>query len=136
MVLDDTTAFPVTFLGAMRIGAIPVAVSVLDKDDNFRHFVDDSYADVVVADAAVMPRLRAALEGRSLTFLWAGGPAPSEAVGCERPSHSQNGRTRRERRSASARTRRPEPSPARREARAARPEQRHRARPIGRARPQ
>jgi acyl-CoA synthetase (AMP-forming)/AMP-acid ligase II len=63
MVLDDTTAFPVTFLGAMRIGAIPVPVSVLDKDDNFRHFVDDSYADVVVADAAVMPRLRAALEG-------------------------------------------------------------------------
>jgi benzoate-CoA ligase len=75
MVLDDTTAFPVTFLGAMRIGAIPVPVSVLDKDDNFRHFVDDSYADVVVADAALMPRLRAALEGRSLTFLSAGGPA-------------------------------------------------------------
>src|SRR5205085_6074218 len=75
MVLDDTSAFPATFLGAMRIGAIPVPVSVLDKDDNFRHFVDDSYAGVVVADAAVIPRLRTALEGRSLTFLSAGGPA-------------------------------------------------------------
>jgi benzoate-CoA ligase family protein len=72
MVLDDTTAFPVTFLGAMRIGAVPVPVSTLDKDDNFRHFVDDSYAEVVVADAAVLPRLRDALAGRELTFLTAG----------------------------------------------------------------
>ena len=53
MVLDDTTAFPVAFLGAMRIGAVPVPVSPLDRDDNFRHYVDDSYADVVVTDAAV-----------------------------------------------------------------------------------
>jgi benzoate-CoA ligase len=75
MVLDDTSAFPVTFLGAMRIGAVPVPVSALDKDDNFRHFVDDSYAGVVIADAALMPRLQAALAGRQLTFVSAGGPA-------------------------------------------------------------
>ena len=72
MVLDDTTAFPVTFVGAMRIGAVPVPVSTLDKDDNFRHFVDDSYAEVVVADEALLPRLRDALAGRELTFLVAG----------------------------------------------------------------
>jgi benzoate-CoA ligase len=75
LVLDDTTAFPVVFLGAMRLGAVPVPVSPLDKADNFRHFVDDSYARVVVADAGCVPMLREALDGRDLTFVAAGGPA-------------------------------------------------------------
>jgi benzoate-CoA ligase family protein len=69
LVLDDTTAFPVLFLAAMRIGAVPVPVSVLDKDDNFRHFLDDSYAEVVVADAGVLDRLRAALADRPVRWL-------------------------------------------------------------------
>jgi benzoate-CoA ligase family protein len=75
LVLDDTTAFPVVFLGAMRLGAVPVPVSPLDKADNFRHFVDDSYARVVVADAGSVPMLRDALDGRDLTFVSARGPA-------------------------------------------------------------
>jgi benzoate-CoA ligase len=75
LVLDDTTAFPRVFLGAMRLGAVPVPVSPLDKADNFRHFVDDSYARVVVADAGCVPMLREALEGRDVTFVSAGGPA-------------------------------------------------------------
>src|SRR3954452_19043054 len=75
LVLDDTTAFPVVFLGAMRLGAVPVPVSPLDKADNFRHFVDDSYARVVVADAAGVPMLREARDGRDLTFVSACGPA-------------------------------------------------------------
>jgi benzoate-CoA ligase family protein len=75
LVLDDTTAFPVVFLGAMRLGAVPVPVSPLDKADNFRHFVDDSYARVVVADAGCVPMLREALAGRDLTFVSACGQA-------------------------------------------------------------
>jgi len=75
LVLDDTTAFPRVFLGAIRLGAVPVPVSPLDKADNFRHFVDDSYARVVVADAGCVPMLREALDGRDLTFVSAGGPA-------------------------------------------------------------
>ena len=75
LVLDDTTAFPVVFLGAMRLGAVPVPVSPLDKADNFRHFVDDSYARVVVADAGSIPMLREVLDGRDLTFVSARGPA-------------------------------------------------------------
>jgi len=75
LVLDDTTAFPVVFLGAMRLGAVPVPVSPLDKADNFRHFVDDSYARVVVADAGSIPMLREVLDGRGLTFVSARGPA-------------------------------------------------------------
>jgi benzoate-CoA ligase family protein len=75
MVLDDTSAFPVTFLGAMRVGAVPVPVSPLDKDDNFRHFVDDSYAEVVVAEAAIIPRLRSVLGDREVRFISNGGEA-------------------------------------------------------------
>src|SRR4051812_35279920 len=75
MILDDTSAFPIVFLGAMRLGAVPVPVSPLDKADNFRHFVDDSYARVVVVDSGCMPMVREALEGRDLTFVSARGPA-------------------------------------------------------------
>jgi len=34
MVLDDTTAFPTLFLGAMKIGAVPVPVGPLDRLDD------------------------------------------------------------------------------------------------------
>jgi benzoate-CoA ligase family protein len=73
LVLDDTTAFPIVFLGAMRIGAVPVPVSPLDKDDNFRHFVEDSYARVVVADAPLLERLAGVLAGQDIRWLVAGG---------------------------------------------------------------
>ena len=69
LVLDDTTVFPIVFLGAIRIGAVPVPVSVLDKDDNFRHFVEDSYAELVVTDAPTLDRLKGALAGHALRFL-------------------------------------------------------------------
>jgi benzoate-CoA ligase family protein len=69
LVLDDTSVFPIMFLGAMRIGAVPVPVSPLDKDDNFRHFVDDSYAEVVVTDAGALDRLSSALKGRAVRWL-------------------------------------------------------------------
>ncbi len=75
LVLDDTNAFPVVFLGAMRIGAVPVPVSPRDKDDNFRHFVEDSYAEVVVVDAAQLERLAGVLMGHDLRWLVAGGEA-------------------------------------------------------------
>jgi benzoate-CoA ligase len=69
LVLDDTTVFPTAFLGAMRIGAVPVPVSALDKTDNFRHYVEDSYATVVLTDADTLPRLREALAGETLQFV-------------------------------------------------------------------
>src|SRR5579864_1606627 len=64
LVLDDTTVFPVVFLGAIRIGAVPVTVSVLDKLDNFVHYVEDSYAELVVTDADCLERVRSALGDR------------------------------------------------------------------------
>ena len=73
LVLDDTTAFPILFLGAMRIGAVPVPVSHLDKGDNFRHFVEDSYATVVATDAQTLPRLQCELADHDLRYLVRGG---------------------------------------------------------------
>jgi benzoate-CoA ligase family protein len=69
LVLDDTTTFPILFLGAQRIGAVPVSVSVLDRADNFVHYIEDSYAELVVTDADCLERLRAALGERRLRYL-------------------------------------------------------------------
>jgi benzoate-CoA ligase family protein len=76
LVLDDTTVFPVAFLGAIRIGAVPVPVSALDKVDNFRHYIEDSYATVVLTDADTLPRLREALAGEELRFVVRGVAGP------------------------------------------------------------
>jgi benzoate-CoA ligase len=73
LVLDDTTVFPILFLGAMRMGAVPVPVSALDRDENFRHYVADSYAEVVATDAALHERLSQALDNSSLRYLVRGG---------------------------------------------------------------
>jgi benzoate-CoA ligase family protein len=75
LVLDDTTAFPIAFLGAIRIGAVPVPVSRLDKADNFRHFVEDSYAEVVVTDADMVESLRDTLTGFDVRFVARGSDA-------------------------------------------------------------
>ena len=69
LVLDNTTVFPVAFLGALRIGAVPVPVSVRETPEHFRHFVEDSYAEVVVCDAEMLPRLQSALAGHELRYL-------------------------------------------------------------------
>jgi benzoate-CoA ligase family protein len=76
LVLDDTSVFPTVFLGAIRVGAVPVPVSHLDKEDNFRHFIDDSYAELVVTDAALLDRLRGALGGRTVRYLVRGREEP------------------------------------------------------------
>jgi benzoate-CoA ligase family protein len=76
LVLDDTSVFPIIFLGAIRIGAVPVPVSPLDKDENFRHFIDDSYAELVVTDAPLLERLRTALGTRAVRWLATGGDGP------------------------------------------------------------
>ena len=73
LVLDDTTVFPIVFLAAMRIGAVPVPVSPLDKDENFRHFVSDSYAGLVVTDLDLSERLAGVLGDPKIGYLVRGG---------------------------------------------------------------
>jgi benzoate-CoA ligase family protein len=64
MILDDSPAFPATFLGAMRIGAVPVPVNPLDRVDNYAYYLDDSYAKALVADASVLESMEATLAAR------------------------------------------------------------------------
>jgi benzoate-CoA ligase len=61
MAMDDTPAWPTVFLGAIRIGAVPVPVSYLDSTVNFAHFVRDSGARVVVCEGAALERMVPAL---------------------------------------------------------------------------
>jgi benzoate-CoA ligase len=64
MLLDDSAAFHATFLGAMRIGAVPVPVNPMDRLDNHVYYLEDSYAKVLVIEAALMPSLEAMLTVR------------------------------------------------------------------------
>ena len=63
MVMDDTPAWAAVFLGAIRAGAVPVPVSYLDSVANFRHFIRDSGARVVVAEAPAHDKVVEALAG-------------------------------------------------------------------------
>jgi len=64
MILDDSPAFPAAFLGAMRIGAVPVPVNPMDRVDNYVYYLDDSYATVLVVEASLLPALEPELESR------------------------------------------------------------------------
>jgi benzoate-CoA ligase family protein len=62
LVMDDCAELPAVFLGAIRIGAVPVPVNPLYTADEYGYFVADSGAAVAVVDAAcaekvVAPRL-------------------------------------------------------------------------------
>lgn len=64
LVLDDTPGFPAAFLGAMRIGAVPVPVNFLARDEDFGYFLDDSYAVAAIVDAAFLPKVGPQVEAR------------------------------------------------------------------------
>jgi benzoate-CoA ligase family protein len=59
LVMDDCVDFPVVFLGAIRIGAVPVPVNPLFAPEEYGFFVADSGASVVVVDAACAEKVEA-----------------------------------------------------------------------------
>jgi len=63
LVLGDTPAFPVAFFGAMRIGAVPVPINPLYKASDYRFFLEDSYARVVITETSCLEKLAQALGG-------------------------------------------------------------------------
>ena len=63
LVLDDTPSFPTAFFAAMRIGAVPVPVNTLVDADEYRFYVEDSRARIVVADRKFYDKVRDALRG-------------------------------------------------------------------------
>src|SRR5438270_6935933 len=55
----DTPGWVASFLGAIRIGAVPVPVNpVLQRTEDYQHFLDDSLATVVVVDATTEEKLK------------------------------------------------------------------------------
>jgi benzoate-CoA ligase family protein len=64
MILDDSPAFLAAFLGAMRIGAVPVPVNPRDRVDNYTYYLDDSYAKVLFVEGSLLASLEAAIAAR------------------------------------------------------------------------
>ena len=63
LILDDTPVFPVAFWGAVRVGAVPVPINPLLRVDDYRFFVEDTYARVVIAEPGYLDKLSQALDG-------------------------------------------------------------------------
>jgi len=63
LVLDDTPSFPVAFFAAMRIGAVPVPVNTLVNAGEYRYYIENSRAKVVVVDGVFYDKVREGLDG-------------------------------------------------------------------------
>jgi benzoate-CoA ligase family protein len=58
----DSPGWVASFLGAIRLGAIPVPVNpLLQRSEDYDHFIDDSLARVVVVDANTEEKLKPAV---------------------------------------------------------------------------
>jgi benzoate-CoA ligase family protein len=57
LLLLDSPEFVATFLGAIRIGAVPVTLSTYLTSDDYAELLADCRARVLVAHASVMPRI-------------------------------------------------------------------------------
>jgi benzoate-CoA ligase family protein len=64
LVLLDTIDFPSLFLGAIKIGAVPVPVSTMLTPSDYAFFLRDSRARAVVVSESLAPALDAALTDR------------------------------------------------------------------------
>jgi benzoate-CoA ligase family protein len=63
LLLPDSPEFVATFLGAIRIGAVPVTISTYLTTDDYAELLADCRARVVVAHASVTPRIAAIRRG-------------------------------------------------------------------------
>ena len=80
MVQDDTPAFPAVFLGAMRIGAVPIPVNFLARPDDFGYFLDDSEAVAAVVDHVFLEIVGPQVAARpQVKLIVANGEAPTGA---------------------------------------------------------
>ncbi len=72
----DTIDFIATFLGAMKIGAVPVPVNTLLTADDYAYMLEDSRARVAVVSDALLPKIEAAIAkcGGTVTLVVASTP--------------------------------------------------------------
>ena len=72
----DSPGWVAAFLGAIRIGAIPVPVNpLLQRSDDYVHYLEDSLARVIVVDANSEEKLRGAAKDQSVIRADQIGPA-------------------------------------------------------------
>src|SRR5262245_5661205 len=57
--LTDTIDWPTAFLGAIKAGIVPVPVSTLMAEHDYRYMLADSRAKVLVVSDALLPRFNA-----------------------------------------------------------------------------
>jgi benzoate-CoA ligase family protein len=80
LVLDDTPAFHASFLGAIRIGAVPVPLNILARSQDYAYYLDDSYANVAIVDGAFLEKVEPHLADRPhVTLVVANGVPPEGA---------------------------------------------------------
>jgi benzoate-CoA ligase family protein len=66
IVAFDSPGWVAAFLGAIRLGAVPVPVNpLLQRSEDYDHYIDDSLARVVVVDGATEEKLKAAVDRAS-----------------------------------------------------------------------
>ena len=82
LALGDTPLFPVAFFGAIRIGAIPCPINPLFKAEDYRFFIEDAGAAVVITDRTYVEKVVLALSEfhRPVTVI-----APAQASDRVRP---------------------------------------------------
>ncbi|MEZ5479399.1 MAG: benzoate-CoA ligase family protein [Thiolinea sp.] len=61
LLMHDCADWPVSFLGAMYAGVVPVAVNTLLTADDYAYMLEHSRAQAVMVSAALLPTLNAAL---------------------------------------------------------------------------
>ena len=87
LVLDDSPRFHAAFLGAIRIGAVPVPVNPLARPDDYAYFLDDSYAALAVVDAPLLDKVAPAAAERGIPVVVGGvsggGPAADADLSVE-----------------------------------------------------
>ncbi len=61
LLMQDTTDWPVAFLGAMYAGLVPVAVNTLLTADDYAYMLEDSRAQAALVSGVLLPMLSAAM---------------------------------------------------------------------------
>ncbi len=61
LLMLDTFEFPAAFLGAMRLGAVPIPLNTLLTPSDYAFMLEDSRAVVVIVSATLLPKLQQAL---------------------------------------------------------------------------
>ncbi len=57
LLLLDTEAYPQTFFGAIKMGAVPVCLNTMNRSKDFQYYLNDSRARVLVVDAALLDQI-------------------------------------------------------------------------------